>query len=300
MNQKQFEKSDIPSVVSLLNVCFPQKKITKSSFLWKHFDPLFANRTLARVGIERSCAVAFVCFTPARCYANKLHSIECFSCAVQATHPEYRRRGYVSQLTKAIESNSKIENYFGFSNASGVLIDKNSRSIGYQVIGKLQTAYWLSKLQNNSTTTIEVANIPKEYLNNKKHYFSSFVKSKPYYNWRYVRHPKNKYHFIEIRFQNELVGYAVTHISRNVYVVSEIVTDEKPESYRLIFEALRYEALAKKKLIISFTYMPNHFWKLALPSRSLAVKNIEIYFTLKSKSLSNQPNDWLISGGDIL
>jgi hypothetical protein len=130
-------------VVSLLNICFPGKHITSSSFLWKHFDNSFEEKPRAMVALDGETVCSFVCFTPLSIHGTN-GTQRFFSCSVQATHPLYRRKGLVSILTKLIEKNlGDACQYLGFSNHDGVQIDLHSKTINYQILGQLSTQYIL-------------------------------------------------------------------------------------------------------------------------------------------------------------
>jgi hypothetical protein len=51
-------------VIELLNICFQNKNVTKKSFIWKHFDPIFCGKSIGMVAVDRGNVCSFVCFTP--------------------------------------------------------------------------------------------------------------------------------------------------------------------------------------------------------------------------------------------
>jgi hypothetical protein len=58
-----------------------------------------------------------------------------------ATHPDYRGRGLIKQVSAPVYEMLSAEGTFagvGFSNAAGVKVDQNSKGYGYRVIGQMQ------------------------------------------------------------------------------------------------------------------------------------------------------------------
>jgi len=59
-----------------------------------------------------------------------------------AVHPDYRGQGLVKQVSAPVYDHVQSQGALigmGFSNAEGVQVDKNSKSYGYQVLGKLES-----------------------------------------------------------------------------------------------------------------------------------------------------------------
>lgn len=299
MKYKQFKLSNLNEVINLLNICFPNKKITENSFLWKHFDEYFNNTSIGMVAIDKNKICAFVCFTPI-CIANNQSLYQNFySCAVQATLPDYRRKGIISDLTQIIEN--KLGNYveyIGFSNDDGVKIDKFSKKIGYKILGQINTRYVLSLPYKSSFKVMQVEKIPSEtkwHLNN-----FGILKNADYLRWRYQINPKNKYTYFEIRNKNLIIGYVICKKEKIKYDVCDLLlNDDNVKICKLIIKSFARFAFFQGKLMVSYSYLPNNFWMKSFPHISVS-KKIPIYLTIKTKKTNlENVNNWIIQGGDI-
>lgn len=299
MKNKEYDQSCLGQTVDLLNVCFPEKKVSERSFLWKHYDKFFNGGSVGMAAFDGEKMCSFVCFTPVIIAAGKNNIQNFYSCAVQATHPKYRRQGIVSRLTQLIEK--KIGSnaaYIGFSNDSGLMIDKFSKKINYKVLGQMATQYVLSfpyktKLAIKKTNKISLENI--EFSN----YFG-VIKSNEYLNWRYVRNPKNKYEYFKILKGEGIIGYIIYKNSRLKYeVIDLLLNTNDTKLYNEAIKAFAGFSLSRGKVFVSYSYLENKFWQGCFPASSIKNK-ISLYFTIKTTDSSlEDPNRWIIQGGDI-
>lgn len=299
MESKEYSRSSLGQVVELLNICFPEKKVTERSFLWKHYDGFFNGKTTGMIATDGEKICSFVCFTPTIIAKNKNINQNFYSCAVQATHPNYRRQGIVSCLTQQIEKKiGPNVSYIGFSNNSGLKIDKFSKKISYNILGRMATQYVFSlpyrtNLNIKKTNSISLKNIE---LSN---YFS-IIKDDKYLNWRYARNPKNKYEYVKILKNEEIIGYIIYKENRLKYeVIDLLLKNNDPELYNEVIRSFAGYSLNQGKILVSYSYLQNKFWRKSFPTASIK-NNIDIYFTIKAKDpdLSNLDN-WIIQGGDI-
>jgi len=285
----------IDSTVDLLNLCFPQKNITPPTFKWKHFHNFFDNQSVAYLAIDRNQAVCFVCFTPL--YINSPKPILFYSCAVQATHPNYRRQGLVRQLTQIIENQlGSNANYLGFSNQSGVEIDRHSKTINYQIIGQLSRQY-VPCLPSKTNLTVDfVDSIPIYFTSNK--YFS-IQKTYDYLNWRYFSNSKNKYHYLKISHGSSTAAYVIISLRKyRVEIVDIIFNPSKTSLSKIVHSVINY-FFYQRKLFCTFTYLPNIIWRDVFPVISYT-KKLGIYLTVKSENKKySDAFRWLIQAGDI-
>lgn len=297
MEYKEFNLSHLNQVINLLNICFPNKKITANSFLWKHYDKYFNNKSTAMIAVDKNKICAFVCFTPIFIANNNYQNF--YSCAVQASHPEYRRKGIISDLTQIIEKKlGDYVEYIGFSNNDGVKIDKFSKKIGYQILGQINTRYVLSLPYKSSFDVIQVDKIfPK--TNWQLNYFS-VLKNIDYLKWRYEKNPKNKFEYFEIRNQNIIIGYIICKKNRIKYEVYDLLlNNDNIKLYGLIIKSFAKFAFFKKKFLVSYSYLPNNFWMKRFPFISVS-KKIPLFLTIKTtKTDLTNINNWIIQSGDI-
>lgn len=298
MDYKNYEDIYCDRVVELLNVCFPDKGITKQSFLWKHYDAFFKGKTHGMVALDGDMVCAFVCFTPIYVNGNdKRYSF--YSCAIQATHPEYRRRGIISDLTQLIEKRLGSDiNYLGFSNADGVKIDKYSKKINYAIVGQMAKQCMVSVPYNTKYQSTEVKNIDTSLFRSTSPLFK-INKDREYINWRYERSPKRRYYYLGIERGSEIVAYVVFNKRKFVYEISEILLKDASISQNEVIKTFLHFAFRRGKIFTSCTYLKNNFWRKSFPLLSLK-RNINMFFTVKSADTSfTKVDSWLIYGGDI-
>ena len=294
---RKYLNKDTTQIINLLNNCFPARNISAQSFVWKHFDKFFNGQTESYVAEENDNIRAFVCFVPI--YIGYQENIlNYYSCAVQATHPEYRRQGLITTLTQMVEKKmDKQSNYIGFSNYEGVKIDKHSKKINYDIIGQMSTRHVLSFPYK---TDIKFIKIQKLDLETKNHPYYSIHKNKDYFVWRYEKNPKCKYEYFEIKEKKQTIGYIIYKKKKTRFEVQELMLIESDfAKYNKIIKAFSRYALLNGKITTSYTYLDNNFWKNAFSGISFK-KNIEIYLTIKSKD-NNIKNleKWLLQRGDI-
>jgi len=205
--------------------------------------------------------------------------------------------GLVTKLTQLCEDKLGFDsNYLGFSNESGVNIDRHSQKINYQIVGQLSRRYVLSLPQLSTLTFSLTDMLPDTRWESSNYYID---KSADYLDWRYGHNPKNKYHYYSIHQNKNLVGYIICTISVYRIEVIDIIFDQKIIPISEIISAFSGFAYKLRKPITTYTYLPNILWRQAFPLLSLS-KKLKIYLTIKSKKTSfyNQ-NRWLIQAGDI-
>jgi len=286
-------------VVDLLNICFPDKKISNQTFSWKHFDDYFKNKSVAMLAIENSKVCAFVCFTPLIITDRQSIDRVFYSCAVQATHPDYRRRGLVTNLTKMIEDQlDPNTSFLGFSNEDGIKIDKYSKKINYQIMGQLSSKYILSLPYATDIKVLPVSKISDDCYQ-RTHLFH-INKNMKYLQWRYSHNPKSPYKCFKLIQKSNIIGCIYCKESRFKYNVSDLIlAQQTPESSLSAIKAFSRYALSKGRFVTSYSYLNNDFWKRSFPTISLT-KKIPIYFTIKSiETDALQVDNWLIQGGDV-
>lgn len=295
---RSFSKDYETEVLRLLNICFPLNQITKESFEWKHLDKFFQGRQKAMIALDADKVCAFVCFNPL-VVVNKDNRLEYYSCSVQATHPDYRRRGIITELTKAIEKELGPDtNYFGFSNESGVKIDFHSKTIGYKVLGQMRTRYILPSPLKNRYRIHKVKGVTSKVNLSINDNLFFLERSNQYFDWRFIRNPKVKFEYYEIYKKEKFIGVVVMKKSKYKYEIIKILP-LRLDFLKDIINAVSHIAYKKKVALISFSYLPNHVWKSVFPALSISRK-IEMYFTVKSLDENTQKVDnWLIQGGDI-
>jgi hypothetical protein len=301
MEYKKYNPSHLQQVVDLLNISFPGNKISKKTFIWKHHHNFFNQKTRSMVAIDEGTVCSFVCFAPIIIEKKRRVFDQFYSCAVQATHPNYQRQGLVSKLTQEIEKELGSDiNYIGFSNAQGVKIDKFSKKINYQVLGQMVNRYVFSLPYKADLVVKEInyksLNLESTNLTNK----FSIQKDKSYLDWRYMDNPKSKYNYFQIKKGSTLLGYLVCRKGKMKYSVVEILLNKFDSlTCKQVIKAFSKYAFSQGKFIVSYSYLKNNFWNNSFPFLSSS-RHISTFFTVKSvnNDLLNNEN-WIIQGGDI-
>lgn len=297
MKLRKYIDTDARRVVDLLNLCFPHKKITVDTFLWKHFDVFFQNRSLCYVAEEKQTICSFACFTPMD-IQHRHTTRRFYSCAVQATHPKYRRQGWVTQLTQLIEKElGASTEYIGFSNSDGVKIDLNSKKINYDIVGQLYTRYvpslpYISTIRIVKTDTPEIPLMNFPYL--------SVNKTKAYSLWRYGRNQKGHYEYFSLYKDEQPIGFLICRTKKHRYEVKELLIPSCHQNdYVEAIKSFANYSFLHGKLLVSYTYLESSFWQHVFPIVSRA-RAIPIFLTVKSTDLETKnPDNWFIQGGDI-
>ncbi len=297
MKLRRYVDTDAQRVVDLLNICFPHNKVTVDTFLWKHFDVFFQKRSVCYVAEDNQTICSFVCFTPM--HIQRHHITQRFySCAVQATHPQYRRQGWVTQLTQLVEKELGVSTeYIGFSNSDGVKIDINSKKINYDIVEQLYTRYvpslpYIPTIQIVKTDTPDISLVDCPYL--------SVHKTKAYISWRYGRNEKGQYEYFSLYKNNQPIGSLVCRIKKYRYEVKELLMYSfHQDSYSEAIKSFASYSLFHGKLLVSYTYLHTRFWQSVFPALSRA-RAIPIFLTVKSSDPETKnPDNWFIQGGDI-
>lgn len=299
MENKEFNNSYLNQAISLLNTCFPKKQVSEKSFIWKHYDIFFNNKTISMIATDSGKICSLVCFTPVLIAKGKIVCQNFYSCAVQATHPNYRRQGIISGLTKLAEKRiGSSVSYIGFSNNNGIKIDKFSKKINYKILGQMNTRYVLSLPYKTSLVIKKTDKI--SWQKNECSNFFALFKNDEYLNWRYAQNPKNNYKYFKILKDKDIIGYIIYKNDKIKYEVTDLLL--KNYDAKLYNEAIRSFAefsLRQGKILVSYSCLENKFWQECFPILSFKNK-ISVYFTIKTANtcLLNLDN-WIIQGGDI-
>lgn len=297
MKIKSFTPSDVNAVVTLLRLCYPTKKITPASFLWKHFDPSFQQKTVCKLALQENKITSLACFTPLT-ICKQGQDEHFYSCAIVATDPEFRRQGLVTQLTQEIERIlGPNTNYLGFSNEQGVKIDQHSKKINYHIVGKFCRCY-LFPFPFLSYDIEKVEQINPEFLTNWQTSFFEIKPSVEYIDWKFQRNPRVTFYYLKILKNEKELGYII--YQKNALRVNIVKILIKPEELNpKLFYKLAFYFLFHERKISCIRFLPNAFWKSVLPKLKLQLP-IQVYFTIKTpKTKMLTAENWLLQGGDI-
>lgn len=298
MKYSWYKPSDTEAIVAALNQCFPEKKISNQSFIWKHFAPFFENKTKCRIAWHEGKCVSVVCFTP------QLLSIfgqekTVYSCAVQATVLEFRRQGLVSKLTQEIEESLPPEtDFLGFSNTSGLKIDTHSKRIAYHIVGRFVTTYLPSFLKDDMYN-IELETVANNNLvMGKNGNVIEYGVSDEYLLWRFINHPKRRYSKYKILSGRKILGYFFSYVDSQSVNITKLVLDTDKICPELL-STIAHHLWQNYHKAVSITYLKNAFWQRKIPLLSLTKpENIHLTVKANNSELKNA-NNWMLMGGDI-
>lgn len=301
MKYVEFNLSHLNQVVNLLNLCFPKNNVTNNSFLWKHFSHFFDDKSIGMIAIDKKEVCAFVCFVPIIISNNNIFLNNFYLCAIQCTHPNYRRRGIISDLTKIIENKlgNNIE-YIGFSNRSGIKIDKFSKKINYQIIGQFKKKIIPSFPYRKTYKIEQIYNIPKK-INYNSTYFG-ILKNINYLKWRYEDNPKNKYKYFKVLNNSEIIGYIICKKRKVGYEMFDLILHNYDKNiYNLTIKSFAKFSLSKGVPLTYYEFLPNVFFNKCFSNILSFSKKIPIFLTIKSNNnnLKNIEN-WILQKGDII
>ncbi len=314
MEYKNLKKENIEELVNCLQDSFVSEKINQEYCLWRYFDSFFCNKMVSYFAEEKNKIVSAYINTPLL-ISNFDKSFKAGCCAVIATRNEYQRQGLISKLSKLVYYDIEKNNYdfsIGFSNNSGIKVDKKSRDYNYQIIGEFHTYITAGLPFFKSDYKLEkVDNFQADILSKNKINYFNFNKSKEYLDWRYKKNPKKHYNIYKIVLKKEDIGYIVVKYSKLSYTLHELCISNKYLSdLNNIMKALEKEAFKNKKLFVAYNVLDNNFWKDIFNSRRYVKKNVQkdkFYLTVKihNKNLKLRDelldeNKWFLTAGNII
>jgi Acetyltransferase (GNAT) domain len=304
MTFRKFQIKDTDKTINLLNLCFDSKNITRESFLWKHFDTFFENKTVAYLAENENQIVGFVCFTPI--WVQVLGNKKLFwTCVVQATDPDFRRQGIVRKLTQQCELDiqnqlSDTPNYLGFSNSEGVKIDQNSKTIAYNIAGQFQKIILFPSLNLKPRYQIDKLNFEKlQGYTFCQNIGFGLLKDIAFLKWRYADNPKNNYTFWLIQDQNQPVAIAICQLRKYKVEICDILNlQQNLDTKSIIKNVLKAVQNQYWNKLVILKYLQNSILAKNLP---LGWKqNLPMYLTIKSDTIDQNQQNWNVLGGDII
>ena len=201
-------------------------------------------------------------------------------------HPEHRRKGIFAKMTNfaIIDAQKRgFSLFYGFPNLLLGKIYKNVKSLGWEVISKIDASYKIFSPSKVISTTMpenilsSIGKIFFRFLSSKKcklpslkpaksydinvestianeienlwqglsvNYKISTVRDEKYVKWRFIKHPENNYKFLSARKSKELLGYFVFNIVKNDKLIEGRIVDYGiKENSKDVFLALLLEAL---------------------------------------------------------
>ena len=308
---KKFSRDEVPQITNLLKECFIFKSKDKElAVRWKYDYQAFP-RQLFFYGVwDRNGKLVSQ-------YANLENNLVCekkiikgLTCFDMATHPNYRGRGLISQLSRRVYEDvqkSEFEVSFGYSNDQGIKVDKYSTGYGYTVVGKF--AKYLKPVlfpQPSRFTFHEISSFPDSY----KPFSDNFLRiNKPrnYLVWRYNDRPGNTYKIFEIETPEHKLGYVVLRL-HDIRVDLMDIIGLSIKDYGEIFKGVEKLTKRPHRMFIVINVLENTTWKDIFkkegftyqPGKSHSYLTVKIH--KKGEGWRNEILDkekWILMGGDI-
>lgn len=305
---RKLKSSDLTRITKLIDLCFGLKAKDKKKYVkWKLFQP--KNKKIIAYGaFSGKNLVSF--------YSNKEIAVvkgkneyKAAVCLDMATHPDHRRKGLISALSKRTyeDINRRVYDFsFGFSNGSGVNVDKYASDYGYKIVGQFHT-YRRLVLPTFAKELMGVEKVSKVKVHGK--YCGDMYQISPsqdHISWRYLKNAAHsEYEYYKISKNNNLSGYSI--VQRDKYkagILKILCTD--PEEVEYTLKSTLHALAMDKARVATITVLPNSFWKQILLKNSFirAMKKEEYYFTLfphKPNSAGMLDNEkWLLMGVDLV
>lgn len=288
----------------LVSVSFqkPENSV-KSTLLWK-YQKAQSFSAIAVVG-QQTYVAFYSNLRSDLAWVNQ--EVSACLCLDMCTHPGYRGQGLVtktSQLVYPAVVNAGIALSYGFSNEQGVRVDKHAHNYGYQVVGQL-CSYTLVPRSLHKSCFNPITSIPVDI----KHQVPLLhvAKPAPFMQWRYQQKPHAQYQILSLKDDPLMVVVLQCH-DRQCHIV-DLIGD---------FSNVRAIAQFLGKVVafcfytwhrpVSISVLPNRWWQLIIEQRSIVAihtRSVPYYLTVKPHSQTFpadplDPNNWWVTGGDIL
>lgn len=305
---RKITKSNINELSLLIDKTFNLKTNHKKKLVdWKFFEP--NNKYLYAYGAYDGKNLVSFYSDKVMLTTNGKKKYKSTICLDMCTHPDYRRKGLITLLSKSVYKKIKEGDFdfsFGFSNENGVKVDKYSKNYGYSVIGQFKTLRKLliPKFNKSRLKVDELSDLQELRKLVVKNYLQ-ILPNQEYLNWRFKDNSfLKKCRYLKISNGTSDIGYAIVeHKKRGVGILKIIASTSK--DYKNIINAISTYYSRKGKIYISITILPNNFWKNLLEKAKFLpfVKNEKYFFTVyphKKINKVNSPENWILMGGDIL
>ncbi len=314
---RQLSVRDQAQLVNLFRQCYPQAHTTERAVRWKFFSYLLEKHPAIQMGAftQDGSLVSQYSNLPLPLTFGK-KQIRGLLCADMATAPGHRGKGLISRLSKLVYQQVVAQKYtvsIGFSNAQGVVVDKQASDYGYTILGPLPTYYKLVlPWQSKDTNLLLTPNFKQQQLSySSPKSLYSLEKSTAYLNWRYTALPEKKYqvyvgssagqeYAVVVRQQRgtlEVLDVLLTTFSIDTLrVLLRQVTAlaAQKHAYRVVFSAfvpLAYRELLRSEHFVSFQRKTTAYY--------VTVKPHTLATVTEKKHLLDRENWWLV-GGDLL
>ncbi|HZS74961.1 MAG TPA: GNAT family N-acetyltransferase [Candidatus Nitrosotalea sp.] len=268
------------------------KEMTKEFWNWR-FEKYPFKQSLIRLSFFDEQLVAHYLLQPAKllfksCEIDALYSM------TTMTDPNFSGQGLMTKLANEVYDIGRKLNYrfvYGFANRNSNYMF--SKKLGFKTIVMPEFSI---DVKNNSTTNSDytcsdICNFDDSYSNFYEKYNKKYAhkimrdRTADYMNWRFIRHPENKYKCYMISLNGETMGYFVLKNYNNIkcHIVDFLITDD-PYCYdSMITTAINF---CKNNGIKELTLWMNKTLSLYdhLSKMGLTENLMENYLVIKSLS----------------
>lgn len=284
----------------------------EKAIYWKFFDAIHNNNSVTYIATDKKHVIAqytnlpYLVCRKKTVYASML-------CADMTTHEKYRGQGLISILSKkvyAVVQSKNVPFTIGFSNDSGVKVDKYSKGYGYVIVGNFVRYFKLLVFTKKSAISlVPTRTFSKSWKCTHSSYFK-IDKSLPFLTYRYIKKPNNTYDLYELQKDSTPIGYVVIRKKRSIaYLYDLILTSYNLKSVSDAVSAVEYHMKKDKMRIFIMNVLDNPFWQELARKHHLAKRKrnkvnhhltIKIHGKIINKETIYNKDNWFLMGGDIL
>jgi GNAT superfamily N-acetyltransferase len=312
-----YSPSYLASLTQLLGTTFGITAPHKSTAIdWKYHHPLLPHPAIIHLALDHQDQVIGH-------YANLPITINQSTtyyktaiCTDMCTSPSHRGQGLISRLATATYRQVHAQRYdftIGFSNHSGIKVDKYARNYGYHICATFQVYFKPIILPPQTDFSLHPTSIfqslPDPSTANQ--HFLHITKDRNYLNWRYIHKPYHDYQIFRLEKQQHTTSYAILKLQkRTCYLHDLILPDYSPDCVQQALQAIEKYLYQHRIFILLINISYNSYWHnlltkahyLPIPyfstSRYLTIK-IHNPQLLKHTPILD-PQSWWLINGDIL
>jgi len=203
----------------------------------------------------------------------------------------------------------KFKLSFGFSNAAGVRVDRNSRNYGYSVIGQFRTFYSWVGWRTSTTLTWRVSDHFVELNQQLPEVF--FLDQTPQHlDWRYIHKPEASYTILDMLDGKNIVTQVILKQNKSSVNIFKLVWNKKLEDPKVMQQVISTikDYVAQSYRLVSMMVIENAFWKKVLKdgwwprlTQQQFFLTVKPHSALPAKKVDVlNVDEWRVMGGDLL
>ncbi len=310
---ERYNPAQLPALTRLLDDSFEIQNADKEQLIrWKFFDDFHRGGTVTYVALDDAGNVVsqYTNFPiPIRDGPRLLSGM---ICADMATHPDFRGKGLISQLSRQVYADVIAQNAalsIGFSNDEGVKVDQHANGYGYKIVGEFMRYGKIIVRRRSTPYTLQRTDTFSEPIYTAGMNFVRIDKSLEYLNWRYLRKPNHDYQVYRLIRGTCFAGYVVLRQSGYKYHVYDLITTSENSSDLQNILTATHNLIFELGTRVAIHYvLDNPFWRQVLRGCLRLPRGVTTYYlTVKIHPACfnggerlTQASQWVLMAGDIL